>query len=54
MPTYDYKCAACGEQFSRRESMNDHGRATVACPKCKATQVERVLSAAYPRTARKS
>lgn len=54
MPTYDYQCAKCGETFSRRESMSEHEKASVTCPRCQAAEVERVISAAYPRTARKS
>ena len=54
MPTYDYHCTKCGEDFSRRESMAEHGTASVRCPQCQSSEVERILSAAYPRTARKS
>lgn len=54
MPTYEYRCPKCGETFTRRESMSEHGQTSVLCPKCQSADVERVLSAAYPRTARKS
>lgn len=54
MPTYEYHCRSCGNDFSRRESMSEHEHAEASCPKCSSREVERVLSAAYPRTARKS
>lgn len=54
MPTYEYHCRSCGEDFSVREKIDEHGRRAATCPKCRASDVERVLSAAYPRTARKS
>lgn len=54
MPTYDYHCRSCGAEFSRVEKIADHGRDAIPCPKCKASETERVLSAPYPRTARKS
>jgi putative FmdB family regulatory protein len=55
MPTYDYQCTACRERFSRHESIADHARAgQVTCPKCRSAEVERVISASYPRTPRKS
>jgi putative FmdB family regulatory protein len=55
MPTYDYRCRACQERFSRTESIAQHSAgAQVACPACRSTEVERILSASYPRTPRKS
>lgn len=55
MPTYDYRCRSCEGQFSRKETIAQHSSATpVACPTCRSTDVERVLSASYPRTPRKS
>ena len=54
MPTYDYHCTACNHAFSRTESVAAHERASVACPKCKSTKVERTLSPFYAKTGRKS
>jgi putative FmdB family regulatory protein len=55
VPTYDYRCRSCQEQFSKTESIADHSSGgTVACPKCRSDEVERVISASYPRTPRKS
>ena len=41
MPTYDYKCAACGHRFERFESINDDG--AKACPKCNKKKAKRML-----------
>jgi len=41
MPTYDYRCAACGHRFERFESINDD--ATKACPKCGKKKARRML-----------
>ena len=54
MPTYEYRCTKCGETFSRREHISDYGTTTPVCPQCQSSEVERLISAAYPRTARKS
>ena len=54
MPVYEYHCRSCGSEFSRTEKIADHGRAAVSCPKCRSEETERVISAPYPRTARKS
>ncbi len=35
MPTYDYKCDKCGNQFEKFEKMSDHPKAK--CPKCSGT-----------------
>jgi putative FmdB family regulatory protein len=41
MPTYDYKCTACGHRFERFESINDDG--AKACPKCNKKKAKRML-----------
>jgi putative FmdB family regulatory protein len=53
MPTYDYQCRACGETFSRRESIAEHGAAPL-CPRCQSRDVEQKMSGFYAKTARKS
>jgi putative FmdB family regulatory protein len=61
MPTYDYQCRACGAAFSVRERIEEHATrsgsgpgAGPSCPTCQSRDVERVIAASYPRTARKS
>jgi putative FmdB family regulatory protein len=54
MPLYDYRCRTCQESFALREKIEDHGKAEPVCPKCKSTDVERVISPSYAKTVRKS
>ncbi|MBA2440423.1 MAG: zinc ribbon domain-containing protein [Thermoleophilaceae bacterium] len=54
MPTYEYQCRECGETFSRRENIADHGTGTVSCPKCQSGNVDQRLTGFYARTPRKS
>ena len=45
MPVYEYRCAGCGERFSRLfRSVNAAAGATVACPACGRSPAERALS----------
>ena len=43
MPTYEYLCKACDHEFERAQRISDPPVKT--CPKCKAKQVKRLLSA---------
>ena len=54
MPTYDYECESCGEEFSRTETMVEHTAKPVNCPKCDSDKVERVFSEFFAKTIRKS
>lgn len=60
MATYDYRCQACGEEFTRSEHITEHSAAlqgsapAVKCPKCESQNVEPVMSAAYVHTRKKS
>lgn len=42
MPTYEYKCDGCGEQFEREQSMSDPP--VTECPRCKEAKVKRLIS----------
>ena len=42
MPIYEYRCAACSHEFERLVRPGD----VPACPKCSATDLERLLSLA--------
>lgn len=54
MPMYDYRCQSCHRRFSRIESMADHGRKKLSCPKCKSTKVMRVFQRFFAKTEKKS
>ncbi|MCC6952451.1 MAG: hypothetical protein IT433_13535 [Phycisphaerales bacterium] len=41
MPTYDYKCGACGHQFEYFQSMKD--APLRKCPKCEKSKLERLI-----------
>jgi len=41
MPTYDYKCRACGHQFEELQSFSEP--VLSKCPKCKKNQLERLF-----------
>jgi putative FmdB family regulatory protein len=43
MPTYDYKCSACGHQFELFHSMKDAPKKK--CPKCAKNALERLIGA---------
>lgn len=54
MPTYDYLCGKCGEEFSRIMSFREHDEIKVTCPKCQSDEVKQQLSGVITRTSRKS
>jgi len=41
MPTYEYRCKACGHEFERFQSMTDQPVKT--CPVCGKRQVQRLI-----------
>ncbi len=43
MPTYQYRCRACGHEFELRQSFEDDP--ITVCPSCQEDQVKRVISA---------
>ena len=43
MPTYDYRCAACGHALEIFHGISEKPRRT--CPKCKKPKLERLISA---------
>jgi putative FmdB family regulatory protein len=54
MPTYEYRCEGCGENFEERESIAEHEATKPTCPKCGGDQVARVYSRLNVQTSRKS
>ena len=49
MPTYEYVCVKCGEQFVRIMSLKDYEAGQVACPKCNAAEVKQQMSQLHPQ-----
>jgi len=54
MPTYEYRCEKCGEQFSRIMSFSEYASGKVTCPKCNSPEVKQQLSEFIAKTSRKS
>jgi putative FmdB family regulatory protein len=54
MPTYEYKCKACSEEFLKIMSITEHSKTKVTCPKCQSDQVEQLISHFVAQTSRKS
>ena len=54
MPTYEYRCAQCGETFEHQETIAEHETAKPQCPKCGEAKVAPVFSAFFAKTSKKS
>jgi putative FmdB family regulatory protein len=54
MPTYEYACANCGEQFMRTMSLKEFEAGKVTCPKCNSGEVKLQMSVFTSQTSRKS
>jgi putative FmdB family regulatory protein len=54
MPTYEYRCEKCGEEFTRIMSIHEHETGKVSCPKCKSEEVTQQMSGFIAKTSRKS
>jgi putative FmdB family regulatory protein len=54
MPTYAYRCTKCGETFERIETISEHGKSKVKCPKCDSEKVVSVPTVFVAMTAKKS
>lgn len=42
MPTYEYRCQACGHEFEKFQKMSD--APVRACPACESSEVQRLIS----------
>jgi putative FmdB family regulatory protein len=54
MPTYEYRCTACGKKFSLILSIGEHDAKKPKCPKCQSTKVEQQFGHFFSKTSRKS
>ena len=55
MPNYDYRCADCRKKFTEKQTFEEHDRRNrVKCPKCGSMKVERVITAVFAKTSKKS
>ncbi|MGE5235814.1 MAG: FmdB family zinc ribbon protein [Acidobacteriota bacterium] len=54
MPTYEYRCKACGHRFEEFLTISEYAKHKAKCPKCKGRKVERVLTTFFAKTSRKA
>jgi putative FmdB family regulatory protein len=54
MPQYEYLCNGCGKKFSLIQTIEEHDKGKVKCPKCGGTKVEQQWAAFYATTSKKS
>lgn len=54
MALYDYRCKKCDNGFEAEMSPSEVGKKAVRCPKCKSRSVERLYTAFFAKTSRKS
>lgn len=54
MPTYEYHCEKCDQDFSKQMRMAEHDKADVECPKCHEHEASQRYSVFYAKTSKKS
>ncbi len=54
MPVYEYTCRECKKTFEQVRPITEAPPKRIKCPKCGSTKVERVWSAVYVETSKKS
>lgn len=55
MPTYDFVCKTCGQQFSQRQTFQEYdAHKALQCPHCGSREVEQLANPAFVVTAKKS
>lgn len=54
MPTYEYRCESCKHTFSLVQTIAEHDKGKVACPKCSKKDVKQLVSAFLTQTSKKS
>lgn len=50
MPTYEYNCRDCGQQFEKITSIPEHDKNKPQCPNCKSKKVEQIISGFFAKT----
>jgi putative FmdB family regulatory protein len=54
MPTYEYRCQKCGNNFSVTMHIAEHDQERTTCPACKGTSIVQQYTAFYAKTSKKS
>jgi len=54
MPLYEYVCRKCHKKFDEVLSLKEHETKKLHCPKCKSTDLEKVIEPFFARTPSKT
>ncbi len=54
MPLYEYICRKCNEQFSEVLTIKEHDTKKPECPKCRSTDVEKIIQPFFAKTTSKT
>ena len=54
MPLYEYICKKCQKKFGEVLTIKEHESKKVECPKCKSTDLEKVIEPFFAKTASKT
>jgi putative FmdB family regulatory protein len=54
MAVYPYHCVKCEKDFDVEMKLSDVGKKAVKCPTCKGARVDRIYTAFFAKTSRKS
>ena len=54
MPTYEYQCQKCRDNFTVVLTMSQHDQGQVKCPQCRSSKVTQQFSTFYAKTSKKS
>lgn len=54
MPTYEYRCTVCRHEFAVIQTMAEHAKGSVACPRCKKKKTRQLISSFQTVTSKKS
>jgi putative FmdB family regulatory protein len=54
MPTYEFTCNSCGEQFTKAMSFAERAETSLVCPKCGSEKIEQQFTAVSVKTDKKT
>jgi putative FmdB family regulatory protein len=54
MPLYEYICRNCHEKFSAVLTIKEHDTKTLQCPKCKSTDLQKIIGPFFAKTTSKT
>ncbi|MDR3402051.1 MAG: zinc ribbon domain-containing protein [Chthoniobacter sp.] len=54
MPLYEYVCRKCHKKFGEVLTIKEHETKKLHCPKCRSTDLEKVIEPFFAKTASKT